>query len=428
MSEPRIVAAGLGKHYVRRQRRHRTWRAWLARPWQRSAVERFWALQDVSFAVHPGEMLGVIGHNGAGKSTLLTLLSGLSEPTTGQVSVTGRIGGLLALGGGFADDLTGRENAILAGVVAGLTRAEVRARLDEIVAFAEIGGFLDEPVRTYSTGMRMRLAFAVAVHTDPDVLLIDEFLAVGDLGFQSRCRARIVELRDQGCAIVAVSHGMDDMRESCDRVLWLRAGQVVALDSPAVVTELYEDEMRRKTLERTPKGRTKKLPGGRKLRGGQQRLGSMELEITGVALHPGGSIDSGGSLEVEIEYAIRQAVSAPVFGVSITREDGTVCLDTNTQSAHVGTADLPSKGCIRFAVERLDLGAGDYFVNVGVFESNWSHAYDYHWHVYPLRVDGAPEHKGILASECRWEAGTRFSAPALDRGADAYANGYAQPQ
>jgi lipopolysaccharide transport system ATP-binding protein len=405
MSEPRIIAEGLGKQFKHRATQTpRTWGQLLSGSWRRARPAPFWALRDVSFSVNAGEMLGVIGPNGAGKSTLLCLLSGLSDPTTGRARINGRIGALLELGGGFVDDLTGRENAILAGVAAGLTRAEVRARLDDIVEFAEIREFFDEPVRTFSTGMRMRLAFAVAVHTEPEVLLVDEFLAVGDLAFQTKCRARIADLKDDGCAIVLVSHGIGDVRETCDRVLWLRDGRVAALDTAESVTELYQAEMHQRSLERTPAKERRRLADGRKLRRAENRLGSLEVEIARVELLSGTSMHSGDPFALELTYRSRQPVTAPIFVVSITREDGTVCLDTNTQGAHVSTEGLPPEGAIRFSIPRLEVGAGRYFANVGIFDAQWSHAYDYHWQVYPFTVDGSSEHKGVLAPKCRWDA------------------------
>ena len=399
----RLSADHVSKRFRRPTgRASRSWRELLVAPWRRSRAEAFWALQDVSLELSAGEMLGVIGPNGAGKSTLLNLLGGVGEPTSGRVEAHGRIGALLELGGGFVGDLTGRENAELAGVVAGLTRREVRARLEEIVAFAEIESFLDQPVRTYSTGMAMRLAFAVAVHTEPEILLVDEFLSVGDLAFQSKCRSRIRQLRDDGCAIVFVTHGVEQVREMCDRALWLRQGQVVALDAPDIVTQRYEAEMHEETLRRTPQSPATKVAGGRKLKPRQNRFGSLEVEITQVTARPADAIRSGDPLEVELAYLSRQRVTGAVFVVSITREDGQLCLDTNTQGARVTVPDLIGEGRIRFRLERLDLGAGRYFINVGIFEAKWKHAYDYHWHVYPLTVDGGSGHKGLLAPPCRW--------------------------
>ena len=361
-----------------------------------------WALREVSFSVGPGEMFGVVGANGAGKSTLLRLLGGVGKPTTGSIQVSGRIGALLDLGGGFLGDLTGRENAVLAGVVAGLLRREIEERLDRIVAFAELEDFIDQPVRTYSTGMIMRLAFSVAVHTDPEVLLVDEFLSVGDLAFQAKCNARIKALRDGGCAIVMVSHGMDSVRQLCDRVLWLKSGEAAALGSADVVAGLYETEMREETLRRTP-DKPKRSSGGLELVPRENRFGTFEVEIDSVSFSPGPLLRSGAPLAVTLAYHSKSHVPAPIFVVSITKEDGTVCLDTSTRLAKVDVPDIQRGGKIVFVIDRLDLAAGSYFLDVGVFESEWKHAYDYHWHAYPFSVEGAAAHKGLLAPPCRWQ-------------------------
>jgi lipopolysaccharide transport system ATP-binding protein len=346
-------------------------------------------------------MLGVIGPNGAGKSTLLTLLSGIVEATTGTVALHGRLGALLDLGGGFVHDLTGRENAILAGVVAGLTKQEIEERLDEIVAFAEVENFLDQPVRTYSTGMRMRLAFSVSVHTEPEILLVDEYLSVGDLSFQSRCRTRIADLRAAGCAMVVVSHGLNDLKSTCDRALWLDDGKVAALDMPDEVIARYEAAMHERTLELTP-ATLRTSDSEPSANQAQQRLGSREVEIARVALTPSATVRSGGPLVVEIGYVMRHVVSSPIFGVSITREDGLLCVDTNTEGARVQTSNLASAGTITFSIPRLELTGGRYFLNVGIYETNWKYAYDFHWRAYPFFVDGTLEHKGVLAPGCQW--------------------------
>ena len=198
-------------------------------------VEQFWALRHISFTVAPGEMLGIIGHNGAGKSTLLQLIGGVSHPDEGRVKRHGRIGALLDLGAGFHSDLTGRENVFVTAIVAGLTRREVARSFQSIVEFAELEVFIDSPVRTYSTGMQMRLAFAVAVHTHPDVLLVDEFLSVGDVAFQARCLARIAQLKEQGCAIVLISHSAEQVQQLCDRALWMKHGTVMTYGEPEIV-------------------------------------------------------------------------------------------------------------------------------------------------------------------------------------------------
>jgi lipopolysaccharide transport system ATP-binding protein len=202
-------------------------------------AETFWALRDVSFTVAPAQMVGLIGHNGAGKSSLLRLIGGVGRPDAGRIEVSGRLGALLDLGAGFHAELTGRENAMINGVISGLTRAEVRRQFDSIVDFAELAAFIDSPLRTYSSGMIMRLAFAVAVHIEPDVLLIDEDLSVGDIAFQEKCLRRVAEFKARGCTILLVSHNADLVSQLCDEALWLRAGRVAAHGPAAPVVEQY---------------------------------------------------------------------------------------------------------------------------------------------------------------------------------------------
>ena len=239
-----IIVKDLGKQY----RRYPKDRAWTLQEVFQWGVRRirpihiFWALRDVSFTVSPGHMLGIVGRNGAGKSTLLRVLSGVSRPDEGAVEMFGRVDALLDLGTGFHPDLTGRENVYVNGVINGLTRREVTQRFDSIVAFAELEDFIDSPLRTYSTGMQMRLAFAVATHTHPDILLIDEVLAVGDAAFQRKCLDRIGQFKAEGCSIVLVSHDTELVAELCDEALWLRGGVVAAYGTGADVVKRYLTE------------------------------------------------------------------------------------------------------------------------------------------------------------------------------------------
>jgi lipopolysaccharide transport system ATP-binding protein len=207
-----------------------------------SPVDRFWALRDVSFSVAPGKMVGIMGANGAGKSTLLRLIGGVGRPDEGHIHVTGRIGALLDLGAGFHPDLTGRENVYINGVISGLSRREVSRSFDSIFHFAELEDFIDSPLRVYSTGMQMRLAFAIAAHIEPEVLLIDEVLAVGDISFQQKCIQRIERFKYQGCTILLVSHEPALIAEQCEDAIWLHAGKIVSYGKAASVTERYVRE------------------------------------------------------------------------------------------------------------------------------------------------------------------------------------------
>jgi lipopolysaccharide transport system ATP-binding protein len=407
-----IVVRNLGKRFRRYHAdRPRTLKEALLRGLRRMGpVEEFWALRDVSFSVASERMVGVIGRNGAGKSTLLRLIGGVGRPDEGSVKVHGRIGALLELTAGFRPDLTGRENVLVGGVIAGLTRREVAQRFDSIVAFAELEEFIDNPLRAYSTGMRMRLAFAVAAHTEPEVLLIDEVLAVGDLAFRSKCFERIEQFRSEGCAILLVSHDTNQIQRLCDEALWLRAGRLAAYGDPELVVGKYVTEMMKETWRRTPAERpVLRTPTNADLRLNKNRFGSLELEIVGVRLLDRGGLpvtelDSGDPLCVQIEYLAPQPIAAPIFGVGIAREDRKeVCCSINTATAGLTLPTLQGRGRIALHLDRLDLVGGQYYVNVGVYERNWTYAYDYHRGVYPLLIRSTKGKKGILRPPHRWE-------------------------
>jgi len=406
-----IQARGLGKRY-------RTYSKDRARTFQEAVLhglrglragETFWALRDVSFELEPGRMMGVIGPNGAGKSTLLRLAGGVGEPDQGSLEVRGRIGALIDLGAGFHPDLTGRENVYINGIISGLTRQEVARQFEAIVSFSELEEFIDSPLRTYSTGMQMRLAFAIAVHIQPDILLIDEVLAVGDLAFQRKCLDRIAQFKQEGCAILLVTHDISLVEQLCDEALWLRRGRVAASGPAVVVAQAYVTEMRAETQRRTPSDRrVATSPDGTELRLNENRLGSQEMQIERVSLqsaggNPRAQIDSGQGLRIEIAYTAPQPVPSPIFGVSLTRADGLVCFDTSTASAGLALPALHGQGVIALDFERLDLAGGEYYVDVGVYQKDWAYAYDYHWRVYPLTVRPSPGEKGVLRPPHRWE-------------------------
>jgi len=203
--------------------------------------EEFWALKDISFEVKRGEVLGIIGHNGAGKSTLLKVISGILKPTEGTVEVKGTVVPMLELGSGFDFDLTGRENVFLNGAILGYSEEFLKGKYEEIVAFSELGQFIDVPLRNYSSGMVMRLAFSIATVVQPDILIVDEILAVGDAAFQEKSKARMLELMGGGTTVLFVSHSLDQIREMCDRVLWIEHGQMRMIDEAQIVCDCYEN-------------------------------------------------------------------------------------------------------------------------------------------------------------------------------------------
>jgi lipopolysaccharide transport system ATP-binding protein len=368
----------------------------------------FWALRDVGFEVSRGEMLGVIGANGAGKSTLLRILAGVMRPEEGGVRVQGRIGGLLQLGVGFHPDLTGRENVFTNGIVAGLTAREVAQRFDSIVAFAELGDFIDNPLRTYSTGMRMRLGFATAAHTDADVLLIDEVLTVGDLAFQQKCLQRIERYKSDGCAVVFVTHSLEEVGQHCERTLWLRSGRMAALGPSADVIEGYRTEMIGETRRRTPSELGETDPERGHLVLNENRFGSLEMRVEGVRLlDPEGNetdeIDAGDPLTVEISFHAPAPIHAPIVSVSISDEKDVRGCDVSTEASGLVLPTLHGKGTLLLHLERLDLTAGAHYVSVGIHERAWAYAYDFHWRAYPFTVSASFADPAPLAPPRRWE-------------------------
>lgn len=352
--------------------------------------DRFTGLRDVSFEVPVGRTVGIIGTNGSGKSTLLRLVGGIGRPDAGRITVLGRIAALLDLGSGFHTDLTGRENAIVSGVLAGLTRQEVLSRLDSIIDFAEVGNFIDNPMRTYSTGMQMRLAFSTAVHTDPDVLLIDEVLAVGDTAFQRKCLDRIERFKANGCSILLVSHESSVVQDLCDEALWLNHGTLMAHDRATDVVRQYLDFISERTTTPAHPGPdpvapaprpTVRTDSGSEVAINEDRFGSVELQITGVRLTgaagtPVATIQAGDSLRIDIEFTATEKIVSPVFRVGLLHEDGSVCCQFDSEKSELSLTAVEGKGALQLFVDTSALSPGRYLFDVGVAAHDGSYTYD----------------------------------------------------
>ncbi|MGI9263384.1 MAG: ABC transporter ATP-binding protein [Gammaproteobacteria bacterium] len=389
--------------------RPRSLREWLAGGARRlEDAGRIEALTDINFELNAGDVLGVIGRNGAGKSTLLTLVGGVGSPDTGMIERHGRIGALLELGAGGHPNLTGRDNVLISGVIAGLSKKQVLEKMTDIVRFAELEAFVDSPLRTYSTGMQMRLAFSVVVHADPKILLVDEVLSVGDIAFQQKCVSRIQYLRDNGCIVILATHDLQQAVEICDRVLWLDEGRQRSLGDPSQVVDEFRNQASVETAARTP------LPDPTDTTGMQSelvlrdnRLGSQEVRITGVYIsdlegNTAKAIAAGQPARLVLEYEAKKPVDGAIFGVSISTEDGRVCLEVSTAHASVEQHALGGKGAVVLELFQLELRPGSYFVDVGIYEREWRYAYDYHWHVYPIEIKPTETKMGHRSVPHRW--------------------------
>jgi lipopolysaccharide transport system ATP-binding protein len=358
----------------------------------------FWALRDVNLRVHGGEAVGIVGANGSGKTTLLRLAGGLGKPTTGQVRRTREASAVLSLGESFDPLLTGRENAITAGILAGYTRKQARRKLEEIVTFAELERFVDDPLRTYSSGMVVRLAFAAAISVDPELLLVDEVLAVGDLAFQRKCLQRLEALRLEGTTILLASHEEALVRVLCDRVVWLAHGRVEVDGSADDAFGAYRNAARVEAERRAATVPTHVSARREAVKMDDRRFGTLEVEIAKVRLSPElarvGSAEGLGPLRIELELLPHVAVEDPIVSVSISRAreetieaERLVEVNTASDGVRLGRLDRPTR--IQLCLDRLDVPPGRYHVDVGVFERNWSHVYDYHWQLHGLERTGS---------------------------------------
>ena len=407
-AESGIVCEDVWKAYRRWPLGARTLRGVLTRrvPLMAHREER-WALRGVGLKVRPGEMLGVIGPNGSGKSTLLRLASGLGQPTRGSIVVPEPTVGVLSLGDTVDLSLTGRENAMTAAIVGGMSRREARACMPAAFEFAELEDYADAPVRTYSEGMKLRLAFGVVAQLEPKALLIDEVLSVGDLRFQAKCAERVKQLRERGAAVVMTSHYLDQVAAECDRVLWLQSGSVRMAGDTAEVIAAYEDEMRSQTVARTPAGGDAR--GDLELR--RNRFGSQEVTVEAVGIGgpagPAEEVRSGDPLSVTVRVTSNADAAADVHvAVAVRRaSDGLVCADATSERGGLRLRVEPGQTTtVTAAFERLDLAPGEYGVDAGVYEAGWAFAYDFHWAAYPLRVGGEPGGEGVIGAPVRWQA------------------------
>jgi len=390
--------------------------------------ETFPALTDVSFRVPKGSAFGVIGRNGSGKSTALKLVAGITKPTSGAVRVEGRVSALIELGAGFHPEISGRENVFINGIMLGLSKREVQDRFDEIVDFAELREFIDAPVKTYSSGMYVRLGFAVAIHVKPDVLLVDEVLAVGDEGFTHKCLDKFSEFRRRGKTILLVTHSLQLVETLCDEAVWLDGGRVQTNGDPKRVTGAYltaveqgEQTLMAETTAKAVEAEAKAVPAAADepadmFKSTEGRWGSREVEISEVALldrkgEASFVFHSGDPMTVRIKVRAHHPTDDFVFGIGLFNADGVCCYGTNTYVEEMKPERLSGDGEARFAVDSLDLVEGTYKLDVAVHKKD-GFPYDYHRLLYTFRVKSRQRDVGIYRPHHRWtfSSGIQFKA------------------
>ena len=396
--------------------------------------ETFSAVRDVTFEVPAGRTLGVIGRNGSGKSTMLKLVAGITKPTSGSVLVNGRISALIELGAGFHPEISGRENVFINGIMLGLSKREVAKRFDEIVEFAEMKDFIDAPVKTYSSGMYMRLGFAVAIHVDPDVLLVDEVLAVGDEGFTHKCLDKFAEFKRRGKTILLVTHALSMVERFCDEALWLDAGARKGLGDPKRIIDAYITAVERgeEALLAAGDARAQELsvpispdepssallpdhpvesgtaPANMFL-AAEGRWGSREVEITDVMLSSSDGerahvFHSGDRLDIRIRLHAPLPIEDFVVGLGLFNAEGVCCYGTNTSIEEYRSELLHGEGEATITIDSLDLVEGTYKVDVAVHRLD-GYPYDYHRLLYTFRVKSRTKDVGIYRPRHSW----RFS-------------------
>ena len=390
--------------------------------------ETFTALSGVTFNVRQGSTFAIIGRNGSGKSTLLKLVAGITKPTSGIVQVQGRVSALIELGAGFHPEISGRENVFINGIMLGLSKREIHRLFDDIVEFAELGHFIDAPVKTYSSGMYMRLGFAVAIHVNPDILLIDEVLAVGDEAFVHKCLDKISEFRRRNKTILLVTHSLGLVEKMADEALWLDEGKIQLRGDPKKVVDAYLAQVATRDEEAlaaaTAKARVEaaaapseadaELEAARrevepdsafkreKGRWGSREIEITKVEITGVDGTPRHVFQTGEPVTIRLHVGTTGTLSDFVFGVAIFNADGVCCYGTNTHIEDFTPEKFSGEGTVSLVLERLELIEGTYFLDVAAHQRD-GYPFDYHRALYTFRVSSRVRDIGIYRPSHRWE-------------------------
>lgn len=353
--------------------------------WRKRGYDLFWALKGIDLTIFQGETLGIIGPNGSGKSTLLRMMTKIMSPNEGKIHTHGTIAALLELGAGFHPDLTGRENIYLNASILGFKRRELEGLVDEIISFSELGPFIENQVKNYSSGMYVRLGFSIAINLNPDILLIDEVLAVGDESFQGKCLDRIARMQQEGKTIVLVTHEADIAASVCDRVLWLEKGKEKMLGDPVEVTERYHEVMRMR-------------PEGSEF--GTRDIVIDKVEILNSEAEETMEFETGEPLVLRIHYEASRVVEDPVFGFGFYNQMGFMVYGTNTRLRGIDIPRVEGKGGMDFRISSLPVLDGRYYISVAVHTRDGT--INYHWldKLYYFDVHSPGREEGFLTMEC----------------------------
>ena len=396
-----VEVKNLGKRYAVSHEKDTLIRNILPYIFRRKYREEFWALRGIDFSLKRGISLGIVGPNGAGKSTLLNILAGIVTPTEGTIMVKGQVSSVLSLGAGFHPELTGEENIFLNGSILGMPLKELRAKLGSIIEFSELNNFIDAPIQTYSTGMLLRLGFAIAVHIDFDILLVDEILLVGDLYFQKKCFEKMEEFKQNGKMLIISSQSLSFIKSLTDRVLFLDKGRIVAIGDPENVVQQYENLRQnnnalsaKKDIGEAIKNKmAKESPENIKSHWGL-KIGSEKAEIKKVRFLNKWKIRklkfrTGEEMQIEIKFRVHKEIIEPHFGVAIFRKDYTYCYGPNTMFDGIKIGRLkPGNGKFSIKYHELLLSPGEYYVSVAIWDREEFQPYDYHCTSYKFKISG----------------------------------------
>jgi ABC-type polysaccharide/polyol phosphate transport system ATPase subunit len=396
VSDPAIVVDAVSKKYRLYKERNDSLKVAFLRG-NRARYDDFWALQDISFEVPEGSTFALIGENGSGKSTLLKCLARILVPDKGKITTRGKISALLELGAGFHTELSGRDNVYLNASILGLSKKQVDQRFDEIVEFAGLQKFIDSPVKLYSSGMYVRLGFSVAINVDPDILLIDEVLAVGDAEFQVKCVEKINNLKARGKTIAIVTHALGSVRNLCDQAALLEHGQ---LRNVGPVSDLIDEYLGDVFTDRVQDG-----DHGQRWGSGEAQI--ERIEILDAAGQPVKRLRTGDPVTIRLHYVANEPIEKPVFGIGIIRLDGAEVCGPNTREADFAPAVIDGRGHIDFRADALPIVPGTFDLSCSLYDYTLSHAYDYRHRSFRFDIEAGDPHAefGVLALKGSWRIG-----------------------